>query len=220
MSHNDELEEQVIDKFVTCLRSAGGLVPGGGVIAEAIASTIPNLRVDRMVTYIRRLNDQVDLLQGQVRQLLDERINNPKYVVLLEDGALYAVRSSSEDKIRYISSAVINGMTSEHLATIESRHLLGILNEINEIEILWLALFAHETIYEHKEFIKKYPVLEDISVYMGDRTEKRESKAIQDSYKAHLERLQLIKRISNRTEITVLGRRILKMANFEDMVTV
>ena len=89
----------------------------------------------------------------------------------------------------------MNGITNDSLALEESKYLLKLLQEINDIEVIWLRYFKTSTTLDYKEFEEKHKnVLSPIRIRIGtnDR-ETMQKAALQESYKEHLERLGLIK---------------------------
>ncbi|CCO22001.1 hypothetical protein [Maridesulfovibrio hydrothermalis] len=214
MSDRNRLGDAPIDKTVSAFKAASSIVPAGGFFAELVTTFIPNQRIDRIETFIKRLDDRIELLEEKEAKRFHERKANPEYVSLFEDGAFHAARSPSEDRIKYNSSAVINGMTSEHISAVEARHLLGLLNEINDIEMVWLCHFSHkrELGVPNEYYEKHYDILKPISRSLGQADEMYEAAALQDSYKDHLERLKLIE-LSNKSHYaTTLGRMVLELA--------
>ena len=215
MSDRDNLGGNSVDKVVALIRAGASIVPAGGFFTELVTSIIPNQRIERIETFIKRLDDRVELLEGRETKRFEENKIDPEYIALFEDGALYAVRSTSEERIEYISSAVVNGMTSENLAAIEARHILGLLNEINDIELIWLCSYAKIRNLRHDPFNQKYyDVLRSISKSLNQTEDVVEKAALQQSYKDHLLRLQLIKQSGKSFVATKLGHMVLKLADF------
>ena len=208
------MDDKLVDKFVTGLKAGASLVSAGGSFVELVTSIIPNQRIERIVTFLKRLDDRVEHLEEKEARRFHERKINPEYVALFEDGAFHAARSSSEDRIKYISSAVINGMTSEHRSAVEARHLLGLLNEINDIEIVWLCHFSHKRGFgvSDEYYEKHYDLLKPISRERGQPDEVYDAAALQDSYKEHLARLKLISSANENYHATTLGKMVLRLA--------
>lgn len=215
MSDRDHLGDAPIDKTMSVFKGVSSIVPVGGLFAEIVTTLVPNLRIERITTFLKQLDDRVELLEEKEAKRFHERKTTPEYVALFEDGAFHAARSTSEDRIKYISSAVINGMTSEHIEAVEARHLLGLLNEINDIEVIWLCHFSHYvgTDEYHEYYERHSDILKAISREKGQPAEVYEAAALQDSYKEHLERLQLIKLSGKNYHATTLGKMVLKLAD-------
>ncbi|WP_415713709.1 hypothetical protein [Maridesulfovibrio sp.] len=215
MSDRDHLGDAPIDKIMSVFKGVSSLVPAGGFFAEIVTTLIPNQRIERITTFLKQLDDRVELLEEKEAQRFYERKADPEYIALFEDGAFHAARSTSEDRIKYISSAVINGMTREHISAVEARHLLGLLNEINDIEMVWLCHLSHKRgLGVPDEYYEKhYDILKPISRSLGQADEVYEAAALQDSYKDHLERLRLIKLSGKDHCTTTLGKMVLKLAD-------
>lgn len=216
MSDRDRLEDTSVDKLMSMMKTASSIVPAGGFFAEIVTTLIPNMRIERITTFLKQLDDRVELLEEKEAQRFHERKSEPEYIALFEDGAFHAARSTSEDRIKYISSAVINGMTREHISAVEARHLLNLLNEINDIEIIWLHSYAQiRSLGQRDPFYQKYSdILRPISKSLNQADEIVEKGAFQQSYKEHLLRLQLIKKSSNSYVSTTLGKMVLRLADY------
>ncbi len=136
----DALNNQAVDYAVAIARTALGTIPiCGSPLAELVSVTIPNQRLDRLVKFTRELESRFAVIEDESlrRRLADEEI-----VGLVEAAYVQAAQGSSDERRAYIASVVVNGINSEELAAIESRHLLKILGEMNDLEVIWLLHFA------------------------------------------------------------------------------
>lgn len=214
MSDRDSLGDTSLDKLVSTMKAGASLVTTGSFFAEIVTTLIPNLRIERITTFLKQLDDRVELLEEKEAKRFHKRKVDSEYIALFEDGALHAARSTSEDRIKYNSSAVIHGMTSDHISAVEARHLLGLLNEINDIEMVWLCHFSHKRgIGVPDEYYEKhYDILKPISRERGQADEIYEAAALQDSYKDHLERLKLVRLSQKSHYATKLGKMVLELA--------
>jgi len=85
------------------------------------------------------------------------------------------------------------GITNEKISYAESKHLMHLMQELNDIEIIWLRFYCYPTIGGDKEFREKHKdILQPIPAYIGVDQQTLDKYALQQSYKAHLERLGLI----------------------------
>jgi len=70
---------------------------------------------------------------------------------------------------------------------------MQILQELNDVEIIWLLFFLHPTIGGDKEFREKHKdILKSVHAHIGVSQDILDKDALQRSYKEHLERLGLI----------------------------
>lgn len=132
-------------------------------------------------------------------------LNNDDFIDLIEEGFVQAARAITDERRQYIANIVSNGITDETLQLNESKQLLKILSELNDIEIIWLRFYLVPTIGGDEEFRDKHKnILQPIHTYIGSDNETTTKAAIQNSYKEHLERLELINhriRIDNTTKM-------------------
>ncbi|WP_051294729.1 hypothetical protein [Maridesulfovibrio bastinii] len=215
MSDRDRLGGTSLDKGVSAIKAASSVVPAGGFFAELVTTFIPNQRIDRIETFIKRLDDRIELLEEKEAKRFHERKVNPEYIALFEDGAFQVARSTSEERIKYISSIVINGMTCKQINALEARYLLALLNDINDIEVIWLCyLSLYVGTDEYEDYYEThYDLLKPISRELGQPNEVYDAAALQDSYKEHLERLKLIKLSNKNYHATTLGKLVLRLAD-------
>ena len=164
--------------------------------------------------------------------MLESQLNNGEFTDLIEEGFRQAARSLSDERRQYIASLIINSLSSENISYAESRHLLRILDEVNDIEIIWLRSYREATMGDDKEFWETHRnVLEPVPVTAyGSSQETLDKHTLQESYKEHLFQLRLFERryrMDHKTkeptfdtwtgtqevegyEITSLGRLLLK----------
>lgn len=129
---DDELDPNVRDHLTTIAKSALGAVPfAGSLLAEVAGSVIPNQRVDRLVSYAQKLEAK---LAGVEQQLIRSQVTNENFTDLLEESMRQAARSVSDERRQYIANLVSNGIKSSEIEYFESKHLLRILGELNDVE--------------------------------------------------------------------------------------
>ena len=120
-------------------------------------------------------------------------LSNEEFTVLLEEAIRQAASSTSDERRSYIASLIVNGLTSEQTEYAESRQLLRILGEINDIEVIWLRFYRVPTIGGDETFREMHKdVLEPVFATMGSTPDERDKYALQESYKDHLAQLGLL----------------------------
>lgn len=202
------------DWVAASLRAVFGAAPYvGALLAEVVSEIIPNQRVDRIANYVLKLEERVS---GIERELIRSQLTNENFTDLLEEGFRQAARSLTEERREYIANLIANGITAENVDFIESKHLLKILEEINDVEIIWLRYYLHPTMSGDEDFRQMHEVILTPIVATGGSSEDERVKAIlQESYKEHLVRLNLLAHSNIRGsslhsyEITPLGRLLL-----------
>jgi hypothetical protein len=224
-----DLNSNKTDLFAAVAKSVLGAVPvAGSLLSELVGNIIPNQRIDRLTKYILQLDEKVSKIPlEKINQLL----NNEEFIDLIEEGFVQAARAISDERRKYIASLVSNGITDEKIKFEESKMLLKILQELSDIEIIWLRSFLLSSQGEDDAFRKKHQnILTQIIDTLGSDENTKSKSAIQKSYKEHLERLELINYIYKidrktgiaefdkysgqqrkaATHITILGRLLLK----------
>lgn len=187
----NNLNTNKADILVSALKSTLGIIPfAGPFLTEVVANVIPNQRIDRLTKYIKELDNKLSQISVDT---LNKFLEKDEFVDLIEEGFIQASRAITDERRKYIASIVTNGITDEEINLNDSKLLLKILQEINDIEIIWLRSYLVPTISGDDEFRKKHEnVLTKIYPYIEADQETIYKSAIQNSYTEHLERLQLI----------------------------
>lgn len=219
---NKELEMSRTDYVASAAKAALGAVPFvGSFLAEIAGSVIPNQRVERIVSFANKLQTKLDDIEAVLAKF---DVNNENFTDLVEEGLRQAARSITDERREYISALIANSLTTNDIDFIESKHLLRLLGEINDIEIIWLRFFLVPTMGRDKEYREKHKeVLHPLSVHMGSSQPEIDKSTLRTSYKEHLASMGLLeKRIELDTrgsdvkmkvkgyDLTSLGRLLLR----------
>lgn len=186
----DEIKTQVADYVTSAAKAALGVVPfAGSLLAEVAGSIIPNQRVDRIADYAFKLQERIGQLEeARVRSELDSE----EFTDLLEESLRQASRATSEARREYLASLVANSLSSDSVEHVESKHLMRILGELSDVEVLWLRFFHEPTLEGDKAFRALHAeVFRPRSAAIGSSRETLDDHALQQSYKDHLIRLGL-----------------------------
>ena len=186
-----ELRQNWVDLTAAAGRGAASLVPLiGPFFAEVIGVTIPKQRLDRVVQFVTELERR---LESAERKVLEQQLSSDEFTDLLEEGFRQATHSLSDERRSYIASLIINGMNSEQIDIAESKHMLRILGEINDIEVVWLRVHTVATIMSDDTFREKHKeILSDVFAHLGSTQREIDKEALQKSYKEHLAQLGLL----------------------------
>lgn len=225
-----DLENQLTDYIVTTAKITLGAVPVvGSALAELVCTVIPNQRIDRIAKFAEMLHSK---LSEYHEELIRSQLTNENFTEFLEESLMQVIRSTTDERREYIASIVANGISSERIDLIELKHILKILGEVNDLEVIWLRYFMMVIPPLDQEFRTKHKeVLKPIFTHAGlsPSSIEFEKAALQSSYKEHLVQLGLLDRkykIDSKTkevkfnnrgqfevdnyEITRLGRLLLK----------
>ena len=190
-SSNDILKSKLPDYSAAIGRAGANLIPFvGPVLAEIIGVTIPNQRTDRIVKFAEDLNNRlINLEEG----LLELHSHDEEFTDLVEEAIRQAAHSLSDERRGYIASMVVNGLTAESINFAESRHLLCLLEEINDIEVVWLRYYREPLMNGDTDFREKNKdVLTHLIAYIGSSKDIVNKRALQESYKEHLSQIGLL----------------------------
>lgn len=188
----NDLANNKTDCIVTSLKLAAEAVPYiGSALAEIIGTTIPNQRIDRIVKYAEALSAKIKSIDVKMEALETKIHSHQKeyFVDLLEESLKQAAKSITDKRRQYISSIIVNGISSDKVEFIESKQLLKILGELNDIEIIWLRNYMVEGIGMDKAFYTKH---EDVLNPSG--APEFDKNILQQNYKDHLVQLNLLER--------------------------
>jgi hypothetical protein len=216
-----QLETNSRDRLVSVAKAAAGALPFiGALVAETLDTVVPNLRLERVVSYLKTLEDRVVYLDNRM-SLFEKNLHTEKGIDIFEEGMIQASRSVSQERKERLARLVAKSLSAEEVRYEESRKLLNLYRELTDPEIVWLIFYSLNPVLgkgPHSEWIEKHPeILKPISRVMGAPQEQRERAALQDSYKATLLRLGLTTEERNKTtSITTLGRMLVSYISDEN----
>ena len=186
------LRPSPVDYAVVGARGITSLIPVlGPTFAELLGTVIPNQRLDRVVQFVAELEQCIGSLEDS---LSDEQLHDGENAELIHEGFRQAAQSLSDERRRYIATLIANGLKPEGIEAAESRYLLRILDEISDVEVVWLRRYRHPTIGGDHDFRKTHEaVLAPVVAYQHSPREVLDKLALQESYKEHLAQLGLLK---------------------------
>jgi hypothetical protein len=205
---NDRLSVQAPDYVVLAAKAALGAVPfAGSLLSEIAGSIIPNQRIDRIVSFARELEARLsDVDQRFVRS----QLTNENFTDLIEEALRQVARSVSQERRAHIAALIVNGLKPDDVSFIESKHLLRILGEINDIEVIRLVSHLYETMGSGEDYWNKHrDVLEPVAPAFGSSQREIDKGTLQDSYDEHLAQLGLLSarhNVDSRTNQLVVDR--------------
>ena len=150
-----KLDASKTDLAAALIRGILGAAPiVGPMVAEAITAAIPNQKSDRVVLFIKCLEDKLKYLEAD---LLSEKMKSEQFGDLLEDALLQAARALTPERREYIASLLAKSFTETDLDHIAQKKLLSLLNELNDAEILILKFHSLPDGAERESMIARYP---------------------------------------------------------------
>jgi hypothetical protein len=107
----------------------------------------------------------------------------------------------SNERREYIANLIANSLSQHDIEYVESKHLLRLLGELNDIEIIWLRFYlepnAHLWRDGDEEFREKHKNVLSLAIDL-------DKEALQQSYKAHLAQVGLLNISSNQPTSSVI----------------
>lgn len=192
---NHQLGNLPVDFAATALKAIVGAAPViGSFLSEVVGLIIPNLCFDRLIQFAGKLDCRLGKLE---KSFIKYQFNkNEKFIDLLEEGLKQAANSLSDDRREYLANLIAYSITKSDAEMIESKHIIKILNELNDAEIIWLKSFDILNIENMNEFQTKHAeILEPIYATMNSPSSTTYRESIQKSYLEHLVKLRLIKEV-------------------------
>jgi len=190
---NEELDQNATDYVVATAKAVLGMVPfAGSLLAELAGTIIPKQRLDRLADFAQKLEHRFD---GLDREQIRSKLTDENFTDLVEETARHAARAVTEERRAYLASLLATGVSKDRISFIETKHLLRILGEVNDIEIIWLRFYLHPVIDGDHEFRAKHEaVLEPVSATLGSDQATLDKHALQQNYLQHLVSLGLLDR--------------------------
>jgi len=188
----DDLKTKAIDYVAAGTKAALGAVPfAGSLLVEIAGSIIPNQRIDRIADFAQKLQERIAHLEEAA---VTAELNDEEFTDLVEEALRQASRATSDERRAYLASLTANSLSSGAVEHAESKHLMSILGELNDIEVLWLRLYCRPTLGGDEEFRTLHAdVFEPRYATMGSPQDELDDATLQRSYRDHLLRLGLLK---------------------------
>jgi len=190
---SDRLDSNSTDHAVALTKAALGTVPiAGPFLAELAGTVIPRQRADRLADFARALAEDLKNVQEEVLRL---KLGDEHFTDLLEQGAREALNAVSTERRQYIASLVSNGLTEDRVSYVESKHLLRMLGQLNDIEIVWLRFYDYPLLNGDDDFRTKHAaILEPVRATLASGPDEIDKQALQQNYVEHLVSMGLLAR--------------------------
>lgn len=186
----DTLALNAADYVASAAKAALGAIPfAGSLLAELAGTVIPNQRIDRLVRFADELEQRLNNVQ---QEAVRAQLTNENFTDLMEEGLRQAARSTTNERRQHIASVIANSLKADDISFVESKHLLRLLGEINDIEVIWLRYYLH-TVAKDDEFRSRHnEVLTPVAATMTSPRSEIDKETLQGSYKQHLHQLGLL----------------------------
>lgn len=182
---HDVTRKTLPDWVATVLRFAPWIGP--------LAELVPHQRLDRIARYVEALDCRLREIDEEHPRRINDALQDGQFAGLLEESLRQAARSLSDDRRQYLSNLVVNGMTEREVEYHESQHILRILNELGDIEIVWLRYYlvrTNEYYKRHSDILSPFDV--SLASPQAEIDHYYRKRALRNSYIEHLCRLGLL----------------------------
>lgn len=186
-----DIKINAIDYVISVAKVALGAFPvAGPLLVELAGIIVPNQRIDRIAKFAADLEERIGHLEEDV---IRSALKDEEFTDLLEEALRQAARSTTDERRGYLACVVANSLTRDAIEHAEAKHLLRILGELNDIEVIWLRFYKVPTNGGDDDFRSKHEeVLKPKFAGIGAPTDELDKAALQDSYRKHLINLGLI----------------------------
>ena len=191
MSTHDQLptpiESNVVDYVTATAKSILGTIPfAGSLLAEVAGSIIPNQRIDRIADFTAKLEHRIKSLE---ETFLAKALTDEEFTDLVEESLRQASRSTTQERRGYLAALVSNSLSSEEITYAETKHLMRILGELTDVEVVWLRSYI-----ENNEFRELHSNVLDPMIPSSDSPPQGalDARVLRESYRDHLLRLGLV----------------------------
>ncbi len=187
----DDLDQNSRDYVVAAAKSALGAVPfAGSLLVELAGTIIPRQRIDRLTQFARQLEER---LAAHDRDSVRAKLSDENFTDLMEETTRQAAQAVTDERRAYLAALLAQGVSPERISFVETKHLLRILSEINDIEVVWLRFYLNPVLDGDHEFRARHAaVLEPVAAHLGSDQVTVDKQALQENYLEHLVSLGLL----------------------------
>ncbi len=179
---------------------------------------IPNQRQDRIEKLLQKLFSKIcNMKEEEVKQ----RWETPEFLDIFEDCMNQGIRAISDERLEYLASVLEKSLTEGQIKHLQTKRLLSILGEINDIEIIILQSYGFRNPRESGFRIQHKDIFQHAILSQGASEEEQERHALHINYELHLINSGLIGLSPSRSSqlyLTPLGKMLLELINRAKLV--
>jgi hypothetical protein len=215
----NQLELKKRDRLVSAAKGLTGVLPFvGTMVCELLDTVIPDLRFERVVSYLKIVGEEVGDLSVRLESF-EKSIKTEEGIDIFEEGIIQASRAVSHDRKSRLARLIAKSLSAEKLKYEESRKILNIYTELTDPEIVWLIYYSLNPAMGNgpdADYREKHPdILMPARLCLSSTQNEIDHAAIQESYKSTLRRLGLITNESSLTRLTSLGHLLISYIKSE-----
>lgn len=185
------IQPNAVDYVTAGAKAVLSAIPfAGSLLAEIAGSIIPRQRVDRIADFAAKLEERIEHLE---KGGITAALNDQEFTDLAEEALRQASRATTAERREYLSSLLASSLSSDAISYAETKHLMRLLGELTDVEVIWLRFYAVPTMGGDKEFRELHEnILRPKAAHLGSSSEEIDAEALQKSYRDHLIRLGLV----------------------------
>lgn len=188
-ANSDPLASDDRDVLATTSRAIASLIPlVGGVVGELITQAIPQQRTDRIVLYIRELEDRLH----RIERTQEDIYSDPESIDLIEEGGFQAARATTTERISQIAELVAHGLAADDASGVRRKRLSGLLRELDNEEVLILT--AYGSSYGTGDYSMWDNINRPDPAHLASTKDEIDAEALYNTGQAHLLRLGLLQK--------------------------
>jgi len=202
-----------------------GAVTGLGAVAivgpfavEAFNLLIPNQRQSRVEKLLKILSSTIcNMSEKEVEQ----RFHAPEFLDIFEDCISQTVRAVSDDRLENLASVLEKSLTDEQIKYLQTKRLLSILSELNDVEVIILQSYGYMNPNTSEFRDQHKSIFQNAVIHHSASEEEQEENAMYINYKDHLINLGLIgphRSGGSQLYLTQLGNMLLKILGRSETV--
>lgn len=188
-----DIDQNSTDYIVASAKAVLGMVPfAGSLLAELAGTIIPRQRIDRLVGFSKELEGKLTALD---KEAVRAKLSDENFTDLLEETARHAAAAVTGERREYLASLLASGVSDDRVSFIETKHLLRILGQINDIEVIWLRYYAFPLMNGDDAFRNLHArTIEPVVATLGSDEGTIDKQALQRNYVQHLVSLGLLEK--------------------------
>ncbi len=137
---SDPLDNNWRDHAALVTKIAASLVPVvGGPLAELVTETIPRLRQERIIEYLRELNTRLTAFESEK---IADILADAERIDLVETGGHLAARATSSERLSKLAEIVFRGLGADKTNLVRRKRLLSLFGDIDDDEFLLLNAYG------------------------------------------------------------------------------
>lgn len=186
-------------------------------------SKLLNISLEEIEQKINEADFENFIEEAFNQKVVKKKFYSPEFIDIFEDVSHQAVKALTNEKLEYLASILEKSLKEEQIKHLQTKRLLSIFGEINDIEVIILQSYDLNKQKDKKFKEKHRNIFQNEFITTNSSEEVKEQNAMFQQYKNHLINLGLIgttNSVSSSTlYLTKLGGMLLKKIGLEEKPT-